>query len=604
MTPSDRPAGRVFFHYLFALANFSRMKTALALLLLFLLSITEGVGLLMLIPFLHLAGLTGGDRGASGLPATVERLFQAAGLTPGLGAVLFLYILILSGHALLRYRQELLNSELMQGFTNHLRQQLYEQLATSNWLFIIRNRHADFSNILITSVQRVGAGTQQLLQLTVTAAIALVQVTVALYLSIPMTLFALSCSLLLYLLLHPLNRQALRTGKTMYGAMQGLHTTLSEHLAGMKVAKSHGDEQRHVVQFKRFSSNILAENLRFTRLRSRTGAVYSVGAAVATTSYFYVAVTVVKIPAAELLLLVVLFARLLPRISSLQQNVQQLFGMLPFFETAQRLLADCGANRESIPEAPPHSLQLVHGIRLRQLCFSYSGSPPWTLDSLDLEIPAGSVTGVIGPSGAGKSTLADLLLGLLQPQGGEILIDGRPLEGETIANWRASIGYVPQETFLYHDTVRANLIWNKPDAGEDELWSVLRQAAADHFVAALPQGLDTVIGERGVRLSGGERQRLALARTLLRRPTLLLLDEATSSLDNENEAAIQQALFGLRGELTMVIIAHRLSTVRHTERIVVLEQGRVLELGHWRELSRCSASRFSRMLNAGQTLLL
>jgi ATP-binding cassette, subfamily C, bacterial len=155
---------------------------------------------------------------------------------------------------------------------------------------------------------------------------------------------------------------------------------------------------------------------------------------------------------------------------------------------------------------------------------------------------------------------------------------------------------VPQETFLFHDTVRSNLLWAKQDATEAELWAALGLAAAQAFVIALPQGLDTVVGDRGIRLSGGERQRLALARALLRKPTLLLLDEATSSLDTENEQRIQDAIEGLHGELTMVVIAHRLSTIRRADSIVVLDRGQVVEAGPWELLAQKQGGRFRGLL--------
>ena len=162
-------------------------------------------------------------------------------------------------------------------------------------------------------------------------------------------------------------------------------------------------------------------------------------------------------------------------------------------------------------------------------------------------IQAHKTLAIIGPSGSGKTTLGDLILGLLHPTEGTIFIDERPLSGERVHNWRSSIGYVPQETFLFHDTVRGNLLWARRDATEGELWTALELAAASTFVSALPNGLDTVLGDRGIRLSGGERQRIALARALLRKPTLLLLDEATSSLDTETEQRIQDAIEGFMG---------------------------------------------------------
>jgi len=171
-------------------------------------------------------------------------------------------------------------------------------------------------------------------------------------------------------------------------------------------------------------------------------------------------------------------------------------------------------------------------------------------------------------------------------------VDGVPIRGPWLGAWRQAIGYVSQDTFLFHDTVRVNLLWAWPEASEADLHRALQHAAADEMVAALPQGLDTVLGDRGVRLSGGERQHLALARALLRRPSLLLLDEATSALDTANEQRIYGALADLHGELTIVMIAHRLSTVRTADHILVVEAGRVVETGTWGALWARPGGRF------------
>jgi len=179
-----------------------------------------------------------------------------------------------------------------------------------------------------------------------------------------------------------------------------------------------------------------------------------------------------------------------------------------------------------------------------------------------------------------------------------VTLDGVPLDGALLHAWRQSIGYVPQETFLFHESVRTNLLWAQPEASEADLRAALRDAAAEAFVDRLPQGLDTVVGDRGVRLSGGERQRLALARALLRRPTLLVLDEATSSLDTHNERLVQDAIERLHGELTIVLIAHRLSTVRFADRIVVLAGGAVAESGTWDELCAREQGVFRKLVAA------
>jgi ATP-binding cassette, subfamily C, bacterial len=185
------------------------------------------------------------------------------------------------------------------------------------------------------------------------------------------------------------------------------------------------------------------------------------------------------------------------------------------------------------------------------------------------------------------------------PSSGEVIVGGRRLTPDRIPGWRRSVALVPQDPFLFHDTVRANLVWASSGVGEAEVWEALRMAAAADFVEQLPQGLETVVGDRGMRLSGGERQRLALARALLRNPDLLILDEATSSLDTENERAIRASLGALRGRTTILVIAHRLAAASEADQVVVLDAGRVVETGTWSELSRLPMGRLQSLIEAG-----
>lgn len=168
-------------------------------------------------------------------------------------------------------------------------------------------------------------------------------------------------------------------------------------------------------------------------------------------------------------------------------------------------------------------------------------------------------------------------MGLIVPDKGRVLVDGVQLVPTNLKSWRDQVGYFNQDTFLFHDTVRANLLFARPDATEEEIWQALKLAAADEFVSRLPEGIDTIVGDRGMQLSGGERQRLALARALIRKPSLLILDEATSSLDLENERRILKTLEGLRGRVTILIISHRLSAVQGADTIYELQNGKVVE---------------------------
>ncbi len=266
----------------------------------------------------------------------------------------------------------------------------------------------------------------------------------------------------------------------------------------------------------------------------------------------------------------------MPAVRSLLKDLEGCAGLMPLPDRAG--------------EVKPMPLRV--SVEFQDVSFSYPGADQPALSRLSFTIPARSTVGVVGASGAGKSTLVDLLLGLLQPGEGAIRIDGRPLDRSNLRCWQAAIGYVPQHIFLSDDTVAANIALGVP-AGEIDHSAVERSARLANlhaFVTGhLPEGYDTAIGERGVRLSGGQRQRIGIARALYRDPSVLVFDEATSALDNATESAVMEAVRNLANEKTILLVAHRLTTVELCDRIAVMHEGRIVDCGSWNELLHGSA---------------
>ncbi|MGK6353661.1 ABCB family ABC transporter ATP-binding protein/permease [Sphingomonas sp. DT-207] len=247
-------------------------------------------------------------------------------------------------------------------------------------------------------------------------------------------------------------------------------------------------------------------------------------------------------------------------------------------------LLDTNAEVKDAPDARP--LEVARGrVRFEGVHFGYDPGRE-ILKGIDLDIPAGATVAVVGPSGAGKSTLARLIYRFYDVTGGRITIDGQDIREVTQASLRASIGIVPQDTVLFNDTIGYNIAYGREGATQDEIANAARGAAIAGFIQSLPEGFDTRVGERGLKLSGGEKQRVAIARTLVKNPPILILDEATSALDSRTEADIQATLEAIEQGRTTIVIAHRLSTVVHADRIVVLEAGRVAEQGTHAELLR------------------
>jgi ATP-binding cassette, subfamily B, bacterial MsbA len=364
-----------------------------------------------------------------------------------------------------------------------------------------------------------------------------------------------------------------------------LNQALQETLSGHQVVKTFGAEQTESARFHTRAHNLRKANLRYVAQQAVASPLIE----------FFGAVTIVALllmarnRIADGAMTAGAFTAFVMALLMLYEPVKRLTGIYNIFQQAlgaSQKVFEYLDQKATIVDAPgAQTLPPFHSaITFDQVRFRYPSSEAWVLDGITLEVNAGEVVALVGSSGAGKTTLANLTPRFYDVTEGDIRMDGHSLRNVTIASLRDNISLVAQDTFLFNDTVAANIGYGRGNASSEQIRQAARDAMADEFIARLPEGYDTAIGERGTRLSGGQRQRLAIARALLKDAPILILDEATSHLDTESERLVQLALERLMEHRTVLVIAHRLSTVRRADKIVVLEHGRIVETGRHEEL--------------------
>jgi ATP-binding cassette subfamily C protein len=563
-------------------------------------SLTEGLSISLLGPLL---GLLGDPSGSTG-PArdSAGRLLHAIGLHLSLPVILAIFVLVVLCRSAFVRKRDIVLFDLRQGFTTTLRRRLYCAIEEANWPFIAKERLSHLVKALTADVDSVAAGTFLFLQIPATVAVAAVQIAIALDISPLLTFAVIGCGGIVAILVSWRRGGAYQAGMRTKETHRATFDQISDFAASIKLAKSHNAEERHRMAFEAALARQNDSVFAVYRRAADAQLLVQVATAVTLSAFVYVGAEFVHLSAPELVVMIVVFARLMPGLMGLQQNVHSVLLMLPVFDDLQRLIARCQTAKEPLGTGGTNRLQLFDKIKLSGIRFRYDKKRgPNVLDGVELEIPTGSVVAIVGTSGAGKSTIADLVMGLQVPDAGNLTVDGQALTGPRLAAWRRSVAYIPQESFLFHQSIRANLLWSAPAASDADLRRVLALTGADVIIATMPDGLDTIVGERGARLSGGERQRLILARAFLRNPALLVLDEATSALDHESERALWAVIDRVRGNTTVIVIAHRLSTLRSTDHVAVLDGGKIVQFGTWDALTNEHEGRFADLLRGASS---
>lgn len=540
------------------------------LMLLMLLSrLTEGIGILMLVPILDSLQ---DKANASSFSAGFSAMLAAIGLQGSTAMLLALFVALVILRSLLVFVQLTLANRYQYTVINGLRRRLFGRLLFAEWRWTSQTRASDNASILTAGVGRIGVGLNQLISLAANLASMLAYGATAFILSWKVTLVAVLCGGIVHLLLAQHRRHALLLGNDLNIANRAVQGSVQEGLAGIRLTKILRNETRHLAKFADVIQKLRDQQTSFVTSTNLAHMFMQIGSAAFLAALLYFGITYWAVPLSTLLIIVVVFGRLIPMFATVQQCWHHWQHAVPALAELDNVLAESAAAAEPESDEAMVPLEMHEAIELDDVSVTYAGRTRPALKSVSVIMLARTTVAIIGPSGAGKSSLADILMALLEPDSGALKIDGKVVTGADRHRWRRSVAYVQQDAFLFNDSVRANLLWANPDIGQMQLDAALSAAAAD-FVHDLPDGLDTLVGDGGVRLSGGERQRIALARALIGKPSLLILDEATSALDPENEALVRRAIARLHGDLTVVMIGHRLAEIDQVDQILRVDKG-------------------------------
>ncbi|WP_432365771.1 ABC transporter ATP-binding protein [Blautia luti] len=554
-------------------------------------SLTGGISIVMLVPMLGLLEVSTGSVSALKLlMLPLQSLSPVAQITVMIGIYFILIVLKAYLGWLLKIRQ----SEFLEEYSLNLRQELYHTVSTARWEQLTAGKQTDTIDLFTAQCSQVSQGVSMIIALLSSVVTAFVSLGIALWLSLPVTVFVLFFGCGFAWVFRHLMKESKRYGDEMIRINRVMYSELYSQLRSIKEVRSYGVQKEHADFFEEISRSSKAAKLRFMRQQAFPSMLYSIAAAGMIAVIFLICVLLFHMDTARLMVLVYVFTRLWPVFSGFINKIAAIQTTIPAYEKLMEALGTLSVEKSGQVQTAP--IPFEKEIEFRNVCFAYQGSGESVLHNVNFTLKKGSITALMGRSGAGKTTIADLLMGFLEPTSGEILIDGIKLSDENLPGWRHNLGYIPQEPLILNATVRENLQRFHPAATQAEMEKALKKAYIWDVVENLPQGIDTVLGDGGIRLSGGERQRIVLARVLLGNPRLIVMDEATSAMDYESEMAVRNAIRDLNEQVTILIIAHRLATVRTAKYGLVLENGKITEDGTLRELASHPEGYFNRLL--------
>ncbi len=536
--------------------------------------ILEGFGLSALVPLVTI--VLGGNESmpttevshsASSLEQIVREVFGAVGLTPTIGTLLIVFVASMVLKAVLLMAANKRIGYTVARVATDLRLDLIRALFRTRWEYFISQPVGRFTNAVATEANRASKAYLSVISIIAVLVNALVYAIIVLTVSWQATLAAIGASFFILYMFKLFITKARQAGNQQTKLLQSLSAHMTDSLVMIKPLKTMARENL-ADEVLRKKTRALKKALKREVFASEALSALQEPILVAFLALgLYIALVHWNFPAANVLMVMFLLLRLLKKLQKIQSMYQSMVKVESAFWSLKGKTESAQQAQESMTGT--YEPTLLRGIRLENVSFAYDES--LILENVSISFPAGSFSAIVGPSGVGKTTVVDLVTGLLRPEQGEISIDDTPLEKIDLRKWRRMIGYVPQETLLLHDSILINVTLGDKDLTAEDVEKALRAAGAWEFVSILPQGMHSVVGERGHKFSGGQRQRIAIARALVHKPKLLILDEATTALDPENEAAICDAMQKLGGKITILAISHQPALLKVADRAYRLQ---------------------------------
>jgi ATP-binding cassette subfamily C protein len=544
-------------------------RSAFVLVALLIAGIAEGLSLTALLPLISIAVGDAGGSNESGIGKFMEKMLLDIGIDPTLDTILIIIVggMFFKGLVLLLANRQV-------GYTvahvaTALRLDLIEALLASRWQYYLRQPVGSLANSIASEAYRAANGFEHSVNVLALVVQVLVHAIVALFISWEATLASLVIGSFLLYALNSLVNATRRAGTKQTYLLRDLLAYLSDVLSSVKSLKAMARDNVADAILREQTQQLEKATRREVMNREALNSLQEPILAALTASGLYLALVVWQLSLPEVMLMVFLLTRILGLLNKTQRRHQQLAAQESAYWALRKAAEGARAAAERATGTLTPTLQT--GITLHHVKFNYERKVIFR--DLHIDIPINTFTAVMGPSGVGKSTLLDLLCGLTEPQSGEVRIDGVSLHDLNLRQWRHMIGYVSQDTILLHDTVLSNILVGEPTLTAADAERALRQAGAWDFVSALPDGLQTVVGERGGLLSGGQRQRIAIARALAHKPSFLILDEPTSALDPESERTICETLQQLAQDLTIIAVSHQPAVINAADRVFILSNG-------------------------------